>query len=793
MCVVIRSATWVLVRGACSVSIVLILLESATYAQLPENEFQVATISLLQGEQESSQNIAAVYDLLLGEGLIDHEDSHVDTTLNTITATVDSAGYQALQNFVAQQPQLTFSAVDAKNDPIELVPAVVGPQQPLTPPVPVGCVQPLPSIAPAPGPAGPPTALEVEAYLQAFAQACPALVELRAIGTTEGIPGISQGHTIWALVITSNVQADVSKPRILFNALHHARETLTPEIVIDIAFQLLHGYGSNTDVTRWVNENVIWLVPVVNPDGLDVVHSINMNWRKNSRDNDGDGQFSSYDGVDLNRNYPFHWNALAGTYGEDPWREEYRGPASESELEVQSITNLAQERFLINVSYHSKGEEVFYGMTSTPSNEPENIFIGPQFDRSIARMIGEAYAAQILKYGSSNTHYEALRMASPSSRLDGVDREWHYIMNNTLSFVCEVLPSSEQHTPSPEDYYNFYFDIIPKHRSGWQYLLNRLEGPKLFGVVTDYVSGQPVPATLQVQEFIFHNGEVLSTNSQGWFHILAVPGTYHLKVDAPGYITRDIEIVVDDSPSAPVSIPLQRSNWELVFADDFELNRGWTTHSGAVGGAWQRVDPQGTRRSNNTPYNFSFYAPENDHTPSGRYAFVTGNSAQGNNVEGDDVDYGQVELYSPMFSASQFSQLRIELFYRFVRTGAEPGNFQVSLSNNGGQTFVELYSTPVSNVLETESDRYVEFEQVVNASTAVPFSNQMILRVSTAHTGPNGNASIIEAALDDVLIEGLRLGGGNSGGCGRQRSSNTSRSTRMIHDSVGEFTACQRY
>ncbi|CAN5601827.1 hypothetical protein BH10ACT10_BH10ACT10_04300 [soil metagenome] len=55
----------------------------------------------------------------------------------------------------------------------------------------------------------------------------------------------------------------------------------------------------------------LWLIPVVNPDGL-ARHT-----RKNAR------------GVDLNRNYPYQWRHLAGNYES--------GPAAGSEPETQSL------------------------------------------------------------------------------------------------------------------------------------------------------------------------------------------------------------------------------------------------------------------------------------------------------------------------------------------------------------------------------------------------------------------------------------------------------------------------
>jgi hypothetical protein len=54
-------------------------------------------------------------------------------------------------------------------------------------------------------------------------------------------------------------------------------------------------------------------VPTYNPDGtaidIEMQNSGSGSWRKNARDNNGNGQFDpDFDGVDLNRNYPYHWD-----------------------------------------------------------------------------------------------------------------------------------------------------------------------------------------------------------------------------------------------------------------------------------------------------------------------------------------------------------------------------------------------------------------------------------------------------------------------------------------------------
>lgn len=71
---------------------------------------------------------------------------------------------------------------------------------------------------------------------------------------------------------------------------------------------MLDGYGTNPEITDLVNTTELWFLPVANPDGYDFTFSEgNRLWRKNLRDNNGDGEITIRDGVDLNRNFAVKW------------------------------------------------------------------------------------------------------------------------------------------------------------------------------------------------------------------------------------------------------------------------------------------------------------------------------------------------------------------------------------------------------------------------------------------------------------------------------------------------------
>ena len=66
---------------------------------------------------------------------------------------------------------------------------------------------------------------------------------------------------------------------------------------------------------------------LANPDGYQYTFDHERLWRKNLRDNNGDGQIAAGDGVDPNRNFDEHWDYDNEGSSTNPSSDTYRGPA----------------------------------------------------------------------------------------------------------------------------------------------------------------------------------------------------------------------------------------------------------------------------------------------------------------------------------------------------------------------------------------------------------------------------------------------------------------------------------
>ena len=200
------------------------------------------------------------------------------------------------------------------------------------------------------------------------AAAYPGIAQFRVIGQT------TTGQDIGAVRVTKGVAKakDGKKPTTVYVGAQHAREWITPEMVRRLLDRMLTSYGSDPRITDIIDSTELWFVPVANPAGYDFSFTDGQRlWRKNVRDNNGDGVITTGDGVDLNRNFPTRWGYDNEGSSPNPASETYRGTAPGSEPETQALDALFKKltpEFLVN--YHSAAELLLHGIgwqVATPS------------------------------------------------------------------------------------------------------------------------------------------------------------------------------------------------------------------------------------------------------------------------------------------------------------------------------------------------------------------------------------------------------------------------------------------
>ncbi|MCL2838319.1 MAG: M14 family metallocarboxypeptidase [Oscillospiraceae bacterium] len=183
------------------------------------------------------------------------------------------------------------------------------------------------------------------------------------------------------------------------NATHHALEWITTPILIKFAEDYMKAYACGKSLYGFsprelFNKVSIYLVPMVNPDGVDLVLNglpqDNPNYDNLLAWNGGSDDFSTKwqannNGVDLNHNYDALWavgkaaEPENGIFGPGPTR--YSGEFPESESESRAVANFSRSvNFDLVIALHSQGAVIYWTFDSI--NPPNSYAIGKKLEKA---------------------------------------------------------------------------------------------------------------------------------------------------------------------------------------------------------------------------------------------------------------------------------------------------------------------------------------------------------------------------------------------------------------------------
>lgn len=225
------------------------------------------------------------------------------------------------------------------------------------------------------------------------------LTSLEQIGTTV------LGEPIMGIHIKGRASAN-RKPFIMFNSLQHAREWISGATTTFIISKLVSGYGVNAQITQMVDQIDWFIIPVVNVDGYQWTWAKTGDrlWRKNRRPL----SFSSCVGIDINRNWGYHFQA-------DSWlnacQETYAGSTGFSEPENKALADyLSKNPTTAYIDFHSYSQLLMWPwawQSAAPPHAEHIVSLGNSMQQTIQKVNGTRYqAGQIYHiiypaYGSS--------------------------------------------------------------------------------------------------------------------------------------------------------------------------------------------------------------------------------------------------------------------------------------------------------------------------------------------------------------------------------------------------------
>ncbi|TKC18965.1 M14 family metallopeptidase [Robertmurraya kyonggiensis] len=186
--------------------------------------------------------------------------------------------------------------------------------------------------------------------------------------TFKSLTSTGLGRKIWALKLGNG------ETTILLHGAHHAREWLTSALLMKMIETYADAYESNQAIEQFsprILETVsIWVVPMVNPDGVTLqqfglyafpayIHSNLIQMNKGSKD--FNRWKANLQGIDLNRQYPANWEGLKGV-SLNPSYQFYKGTEPLEAKEVKALVDFTYEIDPeLVASYHSSGNMLFWG------------------------------------------------------------------------------------------------------------------------------------------------------------------------------------------------------------------------------------------------------------------------------------------------------------------------------------------------------------------------------------------------------------------------------------------------
>ena len=195
-----------------------------------------------------------------------------------------------------------------------------------------------------------------------------------------------------------------------YNASFHAHEWITTPLLMKFLEVYADAYQKGQrigdfDISALFRQTTLWLVPMVNPDGVELVQRgisrdnpyYDLVLRANQGSTDFRGWAANIRGVDLNNQFPAGWEREVARKPTVPSPRGYPGPAPLSEPESRAMADFTRAHdFRMVLAYHSQGQVIYWGYEGLEPAESERI----------VRVFADASGYQPIRYVESWAGYK---------------------------------------------------------------------------------------------------------------------------------------------------------------------------------------------------------------------------------------------------------------------------------------------------------------------------------------------------------------------------------------------------
>lgn len=335
----------------------------------------------------------------------------------------------------------------------------------------------------------------------------PEICKKYVFGTSMG------GRQLAALKISDNVEIDEDEAEVMFDGGIHGDEICGPENIIRFARDICIAYDTEPEITYLIDNRETWLYLMVNPDGREAVPRTRYN----------------NNGVDLNRDWGYMWDAWGGSTG--AW----------SQVESRALRNcMYGNQFVVHTTYHG-GTEYISLPWSYRSSQP--------LDWNHIDHLGGVYSAVSgypnLEYGQGNSGMYAI---------NGSTKDSNYGIMGSISWSMEI---SYEKQPPVSQLMMYYDRNYPSMLAMLEYAGYGLEGN-----VTDANTGDPIQAVVFINDFL----PTFTDPVVGDYHKYVLPGIYSITIVANGYETQTInDILVTENTSTSTDFELLPEVGQYVY------------------------------------------------------------------------------------------------------------------------------------------------------------------------------------------------------------------------------------
>ena len=347
------------------------------------------------------------------------------------------------------------------------------------------------------------TCQQVDSFADSLETAYPNLVKRVFVGTSV------QNRDMVTIKLSDNPGEDEAEPEVWFQCGIHGDEIGPTENGVRLARELCKKYGSDTLMTRLLNQRETYICLMVNPDGRNAMSRYNTN------------------GIDINRDGGYMWNG------------EGNSTAPFSAKESKALRDFLNSRhFTVCTDYHSGTIYLSFPWSYRAAHAPDFTHI---------QSLGNVYA--------NASGYSSLPVGQGYSGMypiNGSTKDQNYGANGSIAWSMEI---SELKQP-PASQITYYYN---QNKNAMLQLINKA-GLGICGMVTD-TAGNSIPARLTIENTMpFYNDPIKAD-----FQKYLTPGTYTLYIEANGYEPKTIsDIVVDENNATYLKIeltPNQSTGW----------------------------------------------------------------------------------------------------------------------------------------------------------------------------------------------------------------------------------------